>query len=288
MRAKLLEPPTKAETLRVISANCEGANKDSWGEHVDLISRLTVGHPNVFVMLQECCWGTHLVQDPMPRPPQLVELEQALNMHGLLAVAPNAGHHTVLLHSPAIEQATEFNTTGTAEVGHALGVADFRVPGLTLDVRAASVHLSPPAPERRLIEVPTLAQKGLPRGLSILAGDFNWQPLGDSEKDWSDSHQFYKAEICGSGDVADLEAPTRLAKMGYFDAAVLAAGDAGRTPTAHGIRRDCIYVSERMSHAPYAYRCITEPVERGWSDHAMIVVDLDLSKVDEAPREGWL
>ena len=296
MRATLLEPSSTAvgtqSTLRIISANVEGANKGCWDEQIDLIRGFRVDHPNVFVMLQECCWGTDL-QDPLPRPQQLVDLEHKLNMHGLLAVAPLAGHHTVLLHSPAITQVTPFNTNATKEVGHALGVADFHVPGLALPVTAASVHLSPPSPEKRLLEVAVLAQKGKPRGLSILAGDFNWTPLGDPERrepvpDWADSHPFFRAEICGNGDVADREAPLRLAKMGYFDAAVLAAGEAGRTPTAHGIRRDGIYVSERMSGAPYRYRCITEPVERRWSDHAMIVADLDLRQVDVAPREAWL
>lgn len=211
---------------------------------------------------------------------RLYQVEQALGMRGLLALAPHTGQNTAVFARPGIEPVSF--ASDSVHFHHAAALATLRVPDFDRPVTFISVHLCPVGVPMRLIEAANLVTHAAPDGMVLVAGDFNSISPHDAEPEWGELSFHHRARYTTpDGKTADRRVLETLYGAGYVDIAYKLGQHA--VPTVPGaafldaefapFRADYFLASKALSHSAKSYAVVRDDRTGQASDHYPIVAE---------------
>ncbi|MGA5819844.1 endonuclease/exonuclease/phosphatase family protein [Kitasatospora sp. NPDC094028] len=194
------------------------------------------------------------------------------------------GHrfHTALLFGPRVSVLAEDGDR--ARYHHVLGWASVEIDGDPVPWAFRNLHLDPFDPANRAREVQPLQTLADPGRRSVLLGDANSLGFGHPEPDWAPLPAHLRNAQLGLDEPrsAQRTAMELLQAAGFTDVAHARRDD--RFTGGFGVgdvprRQDLVLLSPALAPAVVGYEVHDEPVTDGFSDHAAVVVTIELDRL---------
>jgi endonuclease/exonuclease/phosphatase family metal-dependent hydrolase len=269
--------------LTIMSVNLHnGAPEPRWS---GITEQVRAVNPHVLMLQEAVGWA----DDDGAR---LAVAQQDLGMVGGLAPS-RTGFHTGVLVDPAVVQVEQVVEKYAHVPLHGCREVVVRLHGVPEPVVLISAQLTPysafaAADEARLLVARAHRQRaaGKLEGLGIVAGDINHVPLGDPAPVWD---EVSAPDRAARAVVVDGELRPNYA-VGHVFAAGAMTDVAAHLAEQHGdptlraitgwagqVRTDQVHVTAPLVPAVTGYRSIDM---RPFTDHAAVVVDLDLGRLN--------
>ncbi|MFF4205735.1 endonuclease/exonuclease/phosphatase family protein [Streptomyces sp. NPDC001668] len=254
---------------------------EHWAAQAEFLRSL---EPDVLA-LQECNFWEQLGRRRLHRAVSAVGMAQGFLAEANVTTSGHRFHSAILLSS---RLGVDAEDSDRSRYHHVMGWANLVVPGLRTLLEVRNLHLDPFDPRNRAREVAPLQVLAAPGRLGLVVGDINSIGLGYPEPDWTQLPAHLRngqLRSPGQDEVSDREAVELLARAGFADASARFGQEAVAT-AAFGKgdvprRQDLILVTPALAPALVEYEVAMEPVDLGWSDHAAVRADFDLSLLDQ-------
>lgn len=233
--------------------------------------------------LQECNFWDLLGRRRLRRAVTALGMAQGFLAEANVTTAGHRFHSAILLSDRVGVDAEDADRT---RYHHVMGWANLLLPSVDGLVELRNLHLDPFDPRNRAREVAPLEVLAAPGRHSLIVGDINSIGLGFPEPDWTQLpphllNGHVRAPGHGQELVSDREAVQLLARSGFVDAASCFGQEAVATaafgPGDVPRRQDLILASPALALVLTSYQVHMEPVDEGWSDHAAVSADFDLT-----------
>ncbi len=213
----------------------------------------------------------------------LFETESKINMRGFLGNAIHTGQNTAIFIDPSY-QVYNFNYDNI-HFHHAATFVSVEIPGFSLPIQFASVHLSPTGVEVRRREASYLMQLADPATLSLITGDFNSLSPHDNEpENWKTLSPHYRSRYFeGFSKNADRTVLEKFEAAGFID-----CGHQANTTNQHTVptksylnaefvpfRCDYAMASEKLAKKLKSFDVIRTDKTDFASDHYPIFMEFD-------------
>ncbi len=261
--------------MKVMSWNTLYGGRDGTDERRFNLQRQVIGEIAPDILLLQECKGFEADGNK-----RLYEVEQALGMRGFLAFARSTGQHTAVFIGGDVVPVSF--ASDSVHFHHAAALATLRVRGFEQPITFVSVHLCPVGVPMRLVEAANLVAHAAPKGLRLVAGDFNSLSPLDEEPDWTGLPQHFKARYTGPDGVrADRRVLETLYSAGFIDIGHAQGGNS--TSTVPGaafsdaefvpFRADYFLASQALGCLARSYSVIRDARTDEASDHYPIVAE---------------
>ncbi|MGI5526823.1 hypothetical protein ACQEVX_05150 [Streptomyces syringium] len=274
----------------VVQNTALGALRDAWGNPEDrwplIVQRIeSIAEPPDLVLFQEAAdWEKYGHR-------QLASAMQDLDMDAMPIPPSSSGLPPVLLYrKETVGRWQNWLTDFSQETLHGFGVATFDV-GLPKELSVISAHLNPFSADKARAEAKLLATRAYRYGpYGIIAGDINYPPAApehpapdyESMRPYNRSARTRLPSESGGTVVPDRRVTEMLTYSGFVDAAWHLYKKTGDKEllrrTGSDDRIDQLWVTAPLAEAITEYRLLDDPADA--SDHAGLMVRLDLSKAD--------
>lgn len=211
----------------------------------------------------------------------LFQTEDALEMRGLLGLAPHTGQNTAIFFRPEIKPLSF--ESDALHFHHVASAAQLAVPGFDAPITFVSVHLAPTSPEVRLREAAYLIAHAAPEKFTIIAGDFNSVSPHDPEPaGWESLPPHFRARYLPPGsEKADRETLRTLYSAGFVDVAQkLGKNGESTVPTVDfasaefiPFRCDHMLATPRLAEHAKSYEVIKDARSDKASDHYPVLAE---------------
>lgn len=279
---------TSSTTVTVLAQNFSHsglytpAGEPDPGRWSGLMATITEHRPDILLVQEIGKWNDHNRQ-PLFR----AEGDLGLRMAGHI-ITP-AGGGTGVMINPNTINIQQFEDRYQGMAHHGLGVAVLTLPGLDTPLAAISAHLNPYSAVAAATEAQVMIARSYRyRGLGLIGGDVNHFSFRDDPAAVPDPatippyNRSSRWLVNADGDLVPTRIVGRTLQLGGLtDVALHVADHTGDTsllaPTGRGkCRVDQFWVTPPLVPALIDYEHHAHP----YSDHALILMRLDTSRVD--------